>query len=172
MARITPIQASLMGLELLFSIVTFVLFCTAYPDNYRTRLWTIGGERGWNSNPRLRVYLYANYEDPPKIPMIWSQSLTDSALAIATLSLVLCVSRMALSFYSFLMPAFGVLYDAVLAVCWYYSVSIQSSADLSDPDHISTRPWYLEKTCSAISASEKDACFMGKATFYFALVSL
>lgn len=79
---------------------------------------------------------------------------------------------MVLSFYSFLMPAFGVLYDAVLTVCWYYSVNAQSSADLSDSEHISTRPWYLEKACSAVAASDKDACFMGKACFYVALVSL
>ncbi|KAK8071298.1 hypothetical protein PG997_011501 [Apiospora hydei] len=152
MTRITVIQASLMGLELLFSIATFALFCTAYPDHYRTRLWSIGGEMGWNSNPRLRVYFFANYEDPPEIPpdlepevvdhLKW-RILTDSALAIATLSLVLCISRMALSFYSFMMPAFGILYDAVLAACWYYSVNAQSSGDLSDSEHISIRPCIL-----------------------------
>ncbi|KAK7946980.1 uncharacterized protein PG986_011301 [Apiospora aurea] len=172
MTRITPIQASLMGLELLFSIVTFALFCTAYPDHYRTRLWSIGGEMGWNSNPRLRVYFFANYEDPPEIPMIWSQSLTDSALAIATLSLVLCISRMALSFYSFMMPAFGILYDAVLAACWYYSVIAQSSGDLSDSEHISIRPWYLEKTCDVVAMLDRDACVLGKVSFYFAFLSL
>ncbi|KAK6839280.1 hypothetical protein PG987_005146 [Apiospora arundinis] len=66
MARITITQATLTGLELLFSIITFVLFCSAYPDQYRTRLWEIGGENGWNSNPRLRIYFYANYEEPPR----------------------------------------------------------------------------------------------------------
>ncbi|KAK8024455.1 hypothetical protein PG993_012521 [Apiospora rasikravindrae] len=192
MVRITLTQASLMGLELVFSIVTFVLFCTAYPDNYRTRLWSIGGEMGWNSNPRLRIYFFANYEDPPEVPLVWSQryvniktseayaliyshelpSLTDSALAIATLSLVLCISRMALSFYSFMMPAFGVLYDAVLAACWYYSVSAQSSGDFSDSDHIGTRPWYLEKSCDVVAVSDRDACVVGKVSFYFAFISL
>lgn len=73
MARLTVTQAVPMGFELLLSILAFVLFCSAYPDQYRTRLWSIGGERGWNSNPHLRIYFYANYEDPPEIPLIWSQ---------------------------------------------------------------------------------------------------
>ncbi|KAK8876880.1 hypothetical protein PGQ11_001826 [Apiospora arundinis] len=172
MARITITQATLTGLELLFSIITFVLFCSAYPDQYRTRLWEIGGENGWNSNPRLRIYFYANYEEPPEIPYVWSQSLTDSALAIATLSLVLCITRIILSFYTFMMPALGLFYDLVLAISWYYSVHAQSSGDFSDPEHISIRPWFLEKSCDVVAMQNRDACIVGKVSFYFGFLSL
>ena len=63
----------ILSVEVLVCLVTFTLFCSAYPAQYRTRLWEIGGEHGWNSDPSLRIYFYANYQEPPEIPLIWSQ---------------------------------------------------------------------------------------------------
>jgi len=65
-----------LSLEAFFTIVALGLFGSAWPDAYRSILWEIGGIKGWNSNPRLRVYYYANYEEPPAIPFIWSQEYT------------------------------------------------------------------------------------------------
>lgn len=106
------------------------------------------------------------------IAHIWFISLTDSALAIATLSLVLCITRIVLSFYTFMMPALGLFYDLVLAISWYYSVNAQSSGDFSDPEHISVRPWFLEKSCDVVAVSNRDACIVGKVSFYFGFLSL
>ncbi len=55
-------------------IATIVsLFTYGYPDAARNALWEEGGRNGFNSDPRLRIYFYANYKEPPVIPFIWSQ---------------------------------------------------------------------------------------------------
>lgn len=58
-------------LEAAIALVLLVLFLHNY--RYRDLLWQAGGEKGWNSDPKLRVYFYANYKDPPDVPEIWSQ---------------------------------------------------------------------------------------------------
>lgn len=73
MASVVTFRRLVILTELLLGIITFTLFCSAYPDQYRTRLWLIGGEHGWNSDPSLRIYFYANYQNPPEIPLLWSQ---------------------------------------------------------------------------------------------------
>lgn len=71
----------LLCLESIIVIGALVLFGAAYPDRLRSRLWRNGGEEGWCSNPRLRIYFYANYEEPPVIPLIWSQRYDSSVIA-------------------------------------------------------------------------------------------
>lgn len=170
-AQAMSVSKIAMGLEVVFSFVVLVVSCKAYPDEYRTLLWSTGGERGWNSNPRLRIYFYANHEEPPKIPLIWTQSLTDSTMATAVLSFVLCLARVVLRFYDAASTAVDILYDVLLAILWYYNVASQSSADLTDSKHLSTRPWYLEKSCDVVSGRAEVACNAAKATFYLAVCS-
>jgi hypothetical protein len=55
-------------------IANLVLFSYGYPDASRTALWEEGGSQGFNSDPRLRIYFYANYLEPPEVPFIWSQT--------------------------------------------------------------------------------------------------
>lgn len=62
-------------LELCICLVTVLLFALSYQKSIRRGLWENGGEEGWNSDPRLRIYYYANYREPPEIPLIWSQKL-------------------------------------------------------------------------------------------------
>lgn len=59
--------------ELCVCLATVILFGFAYPDRFRTQLWQNGGDEGWNSDPKQRIYFYANYKTPPEIPLIWSQ---------------------------------------------------------------------------------------------------
>jgi hypothetical protein len=59
--------------ELCVCLAALTLFWYAYPDRYRTKLWQNGGDEGWNSDPKQRIYFYANYKTPPDIPLIWSQ---------------------------------------------------------------------------------------------------
>jgi hypothetical protein len=61
-------------LEAALVIVNLVLFSYGYPDTSRTALWEEGGSQGFNSDPKLRIYFYANYSEPPEIPFIWSQT--------------------------------------------------------------------------------------------------
>jgi hypothetical protein len=59
--------------EFLLIFTNFFLFSYGYPDTTRMNLWEEGGAQLFNSDPKLRIYFYANYREPPKIPYIWSQ---------------------------------------------------------------------------------------------------
>jgi hypothetical protein len=65
---VTFVEAALVGISLF-------LFSYGYPETVRKSLWEEGGLKLFNSNPRLRIYFYANYLEPPEIPYIWSQKL-------------------------------------------------------------------------------------------------
>ena len=67
------VQVLFLCVEFLVAVSALVVCCCAYSDDLRTKLWEVGGERGWNSNPRLRIYFYANYKELPEIPLLWSQ---------------------------------------------------------------------------------------------------
>lgn len=55
-------------------IITIIcLFLVGYPAATRKALWEEGGEHGFNSDPKMRIYFYANYVQPPEIPYIWSR---------------------------------------------------------------------------------------------------
>lgn len=92
-------------------------------------------------------------------------------MATAVLSFVLCLARVVLRFYDAASTAVDILYDVLLAILWYYNVASQSSADLTDSKHLSTRPWYLEKSCDVVSGRAEVACNAAKATFYLAVCS-
>jgi hypothetical protein len=57
--------------EITLDFTLFILFL--FSNRYQDALWEAGGMNGWNSDPKLRIYFYANHKDPPAVPMIWSQ---------------------------------------------------------------------------------------------------
>lgn len=57
--------------ELPFTVANLALFGIASPNLYRTILWRLGGEMGFNSHPQFVLYAYANYR-PVTIPVVWS----------------------------------------------------------------------------------------------------
>jgi hypothetical protein len=61
-----------MVLELLDTVATLALFGVASPNQYRTAMWQIGSDNGFNSSPNQILYAYANYRPIPKTPMVWS----------------------------------------------------------------------------------------------------
>ena len=61
-----------MVLELLDTVAALALFGIASPNQYRTAMWQIGSDNGFNSSPNLILYAYANYRPIPKTPMVWS----------------------------------------------------------------------------------------------------
>ncbi|KAI0834408.1 hypothetical protein F5Y06DRAFT_279187 [Hypoxylon sp. FL0890] len=168
-------KAILLVAEFGLVITTMSLLCCAYPERFRKTLWEIGGENGWNSNPRLRIYFYANYQQPPEIPLVWTQRLSESNLAISVLATAICLARITLSCFSVtsgLSRLFDAMNDLLLSGFWMYSVVAQSSSDLTDPDHLSLRPWYLEKSCNILDASVIEVCLLAKACFAFSVLSL
>ncbi|KAH7024935.1 uncharacterized protein B0I36DRAFT_249788 [Microdochium trichocladiopsis] len=157
--------------------------CVDFVDgSARTKLWQTGGDNGWNSDPSLRIYFYANHEEPPEIPLIWSQRLTDSNLAIASLSLALTIQRGILAVLGFDWTLFSIPADLFMASFWSYSIAMQMSSDLSDLEHLSLRPWYLQRGCSAAKQQSADgggegqgwesACVRAQASFVMSLISL
>jgi hypothetical protein len=61
-------------------VAGLALFGIADPDLYRTRLWTVGGNYGFNSSPTEILYAYANHRPIPTIPFVWSQTYVYPAL--------------------------------------------------------------------------------------------
>lgn len=59
--------------EFVIANVSLAILWIAHANDLRNTLWRIGGEMGWNSNPRLRIYFYANHRQPPEIPVVWAQ---------------------------------------------------------------------------------------------------
>ena len=59
------------ALDLLLCLTALALFTNISLNDTTTTLWLNGGSQGWNSDPRLRVYEYANYREPPPVPLIW-----------------------------------------------------------------------------------------------------
>ena len=64
----------LIFVEGLLVAASLALFAFEYPDGARISLWEEGGAKGFNSDLKLRIYFYANYQEPPEIPFIWSQT--------------------------------------------------------------------------------------------------
>lgn len=169
---VKQLQIASVMIEVAVTSITLFLFCCGYPDEFRTVLWEAGGENGWNSNPRLRIYDYANHREPPAIPLIWSQSLTNSNLAIALLAVAICLARMALLFFDFGGFSLPIMYDIVMSGMWIYSVAAQSSPDFTDPIHPSPRPWYLERGCGGLHDQYYKACVVTKTSFAFSILSM
>ena len=68
----TPLTIFLTIIETGIILSTLALFAYGYPNATRDALWE-GGVHQFNSNPKLRIYFYANHLEPPDIPYIWSQ---------------------------------------------------------------------------------------------------
>jgi hypothetical protein len=65
---------ALMVIELAGTVPALALFGIAAPNLYRTTMWQIGYQNGFNSDPREILYAMANYVPLPKIPFVWSQT--------------------------------------------------------------------------------------------------
>ncbi|KAJ0426176.1 hypothetical protein BJY00DRAFT_307675 [Aspergillus carlsbadensis] len=165
------LQAILLTLESILVIITSSLALHAYPDTCRTILWQYGGTQGWNSDPHARIYFFANYREPPPIPKIWSDEITESNLGITAVSAIAWIVRIVLrgsrpsgsTRYNNIL----LLFDAVLAALWALSIANQVSGDLSDPKHPSDRPWYLVYRCGGLERPEYGCCVLARAFLWF-----
>ncbi|UNI22327.1 hypothetical protein JDV02_008226 [Purpureocillium takamizusanense] len=170
--RLRIVQALLLGLEVVVAVTLLALFGFAYSNHFRSGLWEEGGAQEWNSDPRLRIYFYANHREPPEIPLIWSQRLAASNLSIAVLTVFVLVTRLALLRLSYMPEYTSILYDLLLFSLWAISLAGQSSGDYSDPKHICAHPWYLIHGCAKISGQNRAYCRLAQAGFAFTLLAL
>ncbi|KAK6213792.1 hypothetical protein QIS74_09794 [Colletotrichum tabaci] len=163
--------AGLLCLEAVVVVGALVLFGVAYPDRLRSRLWRNGGEEGWCSNPRLRIYFYANHEEPPEIPLVWSQRLTTSNMATAVLSATVFFARLTIAALQYEARWTNLVYDVLLAFLWARSAATQNGPDFTDPQHLSERPWYLVRSCDEAWAQNRGWCRIAKWEFSWAILA-
>ncbi|TGO33292.1 hypothetical protein BHYA_0254g00070 [Botrytis hyacinthi] len=159
-----------MLIEVHIIIIIISLFLIGYPDATRKALWEEGGQHGFNSDPKMRIYFYANYLQPPEIPFIWSRRCTEFNLAAGIFTLCLFLTRQLLA----LATSIGTLTEIYLISCvllfWVLSCIGQRSPDYSDPDHPSRVPWYLNHSCSIASTQSQAACYVAQASFALTVV--
>ncbi|TDZ67534.1 hypothetical protein CTRI78_v002817 [Colletotrichum trifolii] len=152
-------------------MAALVLFGIAYPDNLRSRLWRNGGEEGWCSNPRLRIYFYANHEEPPEIPLIWSQNLTTSNMATAVLGLAVFFARLTMAALHYDARWTNLSYDIFLTMLWVFSAGAQNGSDLTDAQHLMERPWYLVRSCDDSWLQNRGWCRIAKWEYAWAILA-
>jgi hypothetical protein len=86
-----------------------------------------------------------------------------SNLAVAAVSVTICVLRWLLIWCKYRIGCIEMLYDIFLSLLWYAASSGQSASDLSDHKHLSTKPWYLRKECGAVKPPAASACALMQA---------
>ncbi|KAH9224553.1 hypothetical protein DL95DRAFT_378180 [Leptodontidium sp. 2 PMI_412] len=143
----SPLLLILTALEASLIFTTLALFSYGYPNAARNALWEEGGNHQFNSNPKLRVYFYANHLEPPEIPYIWSQRFTDFNLGVAILTLWVFMTRCLLICLKVVNKWTDFFLHCCLMPFWIICLSGQLSTDFSDPEHPSRLPWYLTHSC-------------------------
>jgi hypothetical protein len=77
--KMPKVLYALFFIELAGTVAALALFGIADPNLFRTALWQIGADNGFNSSPNVILFAYANYRPIPKIPFVWSQRCVSRA---------------------------------------------------------------------------------------------
>ncbi|CAG8948770.1 hypothetical protein HYFRA_00001892 [Hymenoscyphus fraxineus] len=156
----------LLLLELAGTVAVLSLFGIASPNLYRTALWQVGAENGFNSSPKQILYAYANHRPLPSTPFVWSQALTDFNVAISVLSMFIMIVKAIMFSLHVWYPILSAITNAVLVGLYIASVYGQAGPDKSDPRRPSSTAWYINKSCDYAPDSKlKHYCLMAKGTF-------
>ncbi|TKA68888.1 hypothetical protein B0A49_09898 [Cryomyces minteri] len=160
-------------LEFGLTIGILALFGIAAPDLYRTRLWQDGADNGFNSSPNEILYSYANYK-PMKVPLIWSQFITNFNIIIGVLSMFILLVKVTMYITHVLLPLISLLIHTLLVALYAVSMHAQASPDLSDPSHPQRGlAWYITKPCSVASRSSNIGyCQQAKASFIVTILMM
>ncbi|KAF7116657.1 hypothetical protein CNMCM5793_005149 [Aspergillus hiratsukae] len=160
-----------MAVELPFTICILTFTGIASHNLYRTKLWQDGADNGFNSSPDEQLYAAANYR-PYKVPVVWSEFITDYNLVIGVLSTFLLITKVPLHFLRLFYPPLSVIVHAGLVAVYIVSARYQAGSDMSDPAHPQPGPpWYITKKCTV--AANKDNinyCRQSKALFAFTII--
>lgn len=158
----------LMLAELLGLVPILVLFGIAQPDMYRTTMWKIGNVNGWNSNPSMILYAYANHVPLPNIPFVWSQTLTNFNVAISVVSLFMLLVKMIGFIMKIWYPLLGGFVSLALTALYCASMVGQMGPDYADkdPSKHSSIAWYITHSCAPAKAFNAErSCMLAKGTF-------
>ncbi|ROT39528.1 hypothetical protein SODALDRAFT_131894 [Sodiomyces alkalinus F11] len=164
----------LMLAELLCLIPLLILHGIAQPNTWRTTLWQVGYDHGWNSDPRMILYAYANYRPLPEIPMVWSQFITDFNVIITIVSLFALLLKMVGFIMHVLFPLFALLLHLGLVAIWTVSVYGQIGRDYADPLYPSPVAWYIYRSCDAAGGRYHAvrSCHLARASFAVSVLML
>ncbi|TPX19096.1 uncharacterized protein E0L32_011257 [Thyridium curvatum] len=174
----------LMLAELLGLVPILVLFGIAQPDMYRTTMWRIGNANGWNSNPNMILYAYANHRPLP-IRMVSNVSLffffrprppqppghlrlTNFNVAISVISLFMLLVKMIGFIMKVWYPLVGGLISLALTALYVASMVGQMGPDHADrdPSKHSSVAWYISHSCAPARAFNAErSCMLAKGTF-------
>lgn len=164
---------ALMVIELAGTIPALALFGIASPDLYRTKMWQIGSDNGFNSSPLQILYAYANYRPLPKTPFVWSQSLTDFNVAVSVLSMFILLVKCSMFILHIWYPILGTVSNLAIVVLWTVSMYGQMGPDHSDPKYPSNVAWYIRKSCSyARPSGAYGYCMQAKGAYAVTVVML
>ncbi|RAL68223.1 hypothetical protein DID88_008926 [Monilinia fructigena] len=132
-------------IELAGTVAALVLIGIADPDLYRTNLWQIGYDHGFNSSPAQILYAYANYQPLPKIPFVWSQTLQNLNIGISVLSMFIQLCKVVMFIMHVWYPLISTIVNGLLTACWVVSMYGQAGPDHNDPRYPSNVAWYIAK---------------------------
>ncbi|KAI0473666.1 hypothetical protein GGR56DRAFT_648494 [Xylariaceae sp. FL0804] len=152
--------------ELLSTISLLVLFGMEQPDLIRTKLWQAGYDLGFNSSPAVILYAYANHVAQPRLPFVWSSTLTEFNVAISVISLFFLLSKLIAFIMHVWYPVVALAFNLTLVALYCASLGGQAGPDYLDPAHPSPVAWYIAKPCTvAINKAVQGECTMAKGTF-------
>jgi len=155
-----------MVFELAGLVPLLVLFGIAQPDMYRTRMWQVGFDNGFNSNPNMILYAYANHRPLPAVPFVWSQTITNFNVAISVISLFLLLAKMILTIMHVFYPIMGTFVAISMTALYATSVYGQAGPDYADARYPSPVAWYISKSCDyARRNNAYQSCMFAKGTF-------
>ncbi|KAF7960818.1 hypothetical protein EAE96_000491 [Botrytis aclada] len=153
-------------IELAGTVAALVMFGIADPDLYRTKMWQIGYDNGFNSSPDEVLYAYANYRPLPKIAFVWSQTLQNFNIGISVLTMFIQLCKVVMFIMHIWYPLLSTIINGLLTVCWIVSIYGQAGPDHTDPKHPSNVAWYIAKSCSyAAPSGNEHYCQMAKGAF-------
>jgi hypothetical protein len=152
--------------ELLGTIAVLVLFGVQQPDLFRTVFWKVGAKLGYNSDPVILLYAYANHRPLPTIPFVWSQTLTNFNVAISIVSLFVLLGKLIMVIMKVYFPILALVLGLCQTALYAVSVYGQMGPDYLDPDHPSRIAWYIKQSCSVVDGLKLGKhCAMAKGTF-------
>ncbi|TAQ90768.1 hypothetical protein B7494_g918 [Chlorociboria aeruginascens] len=164
---------ALMVIELAGTVAALALFGIADPDLFRTRLWQVGSDNGFNSSPNQILYAYANHRPIPKTPFVWSQALTTFNLVISVLCTFILLCKVVMFIMHIWYPLLGTIVNAIITALWIVSICGQAGPDHSDKQHPSNSAWYITKSCDYAKANGSEHyCLMAKGTFATTVVMM
>lgn len=165
--------AWLIPLELIGLVPILTIFSIAQPDMYRSTMWEIGFQNKLNSNPNMVLYAYANYQPLPKVPFIWSQTLTDFNVAISVISLFFLLAKLISFIMKLWYPVFATFVNCAMVALYVVSTYGQIGPDYADARYPAPAAWYFRQGCDLAKRYGKyNSCQIAQASLFITLYML